>query len=424
MSLRLLASGSNAFGQLANGNTIDAHKFVPCLFADRVEGVNTLSTESGHVLDVACGANHTLVLFERHGDVGGGVTELWGCGDDSKGQLSCSGGSIFKRIDLPLRDYDLGEYTCRLIAVSWETSYVVLSRPRKNDVVVSMGAGDFGNLGASAKRPGSLHLVSFAEILPPATASFVVGFIAAGPRHIIVRLQCTMADQSTCNLLVGWGNSRHGQLGKGTTSFLEHPGIVLLDEREDLLDTFRLGTQHSVFLRTSGGVLGIGSDRKGQLRGIDGVIGVKALGCTWNGTYLVVESGSESDYCIMATGSHIKGQLGRSLLPSSSLAEHVCPAPVQFPFTSSTHHLKKIACGSEHVVCLFDVPSYNGGESETEVWGWGWNEHGNLGNGTTDDVLLPQKIWPGAGERIHRSTAVNVWAGCGTTWIAINERST
>jgi len=58
-------------------------------------------------------------------------------------------------------------------------------------------------------------------------------------------------------------------------------------------------------------------------------------------------------------------------------------------------------------------------EVETEVWGWGWNEHGNLGVGTTDDIKLPARIWPGA--RGGAGRVVGIWAGCGTSWIAFER---
>jgi protein ATS1 len=83
-----------------------------------------------------------------------------------------------------------------------------------------------------------------------------------------------------------------------------------------------------------------------------------------------------------------------------------------------------MATGSEHVLALFGGKDKLFGavteEDETEVWGWGWNEHGNLGVGTTDDIRLPTQIWPGPLERDDRlGTAVGVWAGCGTSWIAL-----
>ena len=70
-------------------------------------------------------------------------------------------------------------------------------------------------------------------------------------------------------------------------------------------------------------------------------------------------------------------------------------------------------CGSEHVLCVL---------GQAEVWGWGWNEHGNLATGSLNDVKAPVRIWPPlsapVGEKMGE--AVGVWAGCGTSWIAVS----
>jgi protein ATS1 len=71
------------------------------------------------------------------------------------------------------------------------------------------------------------------------------------------------------------------------------------------------------------------------------------------------------------------------------------------------------ACGSEHVLCVLES---EGGHAE--VWGWGWNEHGNLATGSLDDVKVPVRIWPSLPAQA-KEKVVGVWAGCGTSWIAV-----
>jgi protein ATS1 len=434
MMTTILASGSNAAGQLANGTTIDSHTFTPCLFEDYAEGA-VRSSASHRVQDIASGANHALILIERRDIAGEILMELWGCGDGSKGQLgpsylndtACAGGvstSTFRRINLPLHEYGLDEYVCRSVASSWQTSYVVLSCPGKSDVVLSMGADDFGALGSGeTKQPGFLHLINFSHILPADTVGLVVESIAAGPRHVIVYLECTLMNGTTRRLLAGWGNSRHGQLGNGITSSLVFPRLISPDDAEDPVVSLGLGVQHSILLHASGRASSFGSDQKRQLHGIDTVTDVKAIACTWNGTYLAV--GSEENWRVLATGSHAKGQLGCAMPSDPNSRGDISLAPVQFPFTASTHRLLAMTCGSEHVLCLFAVTSPNVDcDDGTEVWGWGWNEHGNLGIGSTCDVVLPQKIWPnntGSDELSSQATAVGIWAGCGTSWIAISR---
>jgi len=150
---------------------------------------------------------------------------------------------------------------------------------------------------------------------------------------------------------------------------------------------------------------------------------VQSVHCTWNGTY-VVRSDDSRHSTVFATGSHVKGQLGRIMTPSVESQSTIQPlGPVHFPFASSSRRLVRMASGSEHLLSLFENTRDDSGaetEVEMEVWGWGWNEHGNLGVGTTEDIKLPARIWPpasGGNDRLGK--AVGIWAGCGTSWIAL-----
>ncbi|KAK0433962.1 regulator of chromosome condensation 1/beta-lactamase-inhibitor protein II [Armillaria borealis] len=360
----LVSAGSNAHGQLANGTVDDSHVFSACVFTD-------LPTDC-QIVDLCCGANHTLLLLET----GEGLRELWGCGDGRAGQLGLDWvepSTSFRPITLN-RD----GYTPKLVSASWETSYVVLSRPGQRDVLISMGANDFGDLGVGTSRSvAGIHVVGL-----PCDGENITA-LYAGQHHVVIQVDGAQ--------LVGWGLSRHGQLGE-PKSKVALPRIIPI---EDQIMSLALGAQHTALLLTSGRVTWLGSNRKEQLHGIDMLSDVRMVGCTWNGTYAVIGDR------IYSTGSHSKGQLGRSLtdLPY-----------VEF---SHDHHLKKLACGTEHVLALFDV--VDGGP---EVWGWGWNEHGNLGLGTTEDIRLPVKIWP-RDSASGSGRAADIWAGSGTSWICV-----
>ncbi|KAJ7082519.1 regulator of chromosome condensation 1/beta-lactamase-inhibitor protein II [Mycena crocata] len=389
----LFSAGSNAHGQLANSSCEDSHLFSPCSFSGCLLGGLPDGRKLRHL---AFGANHTLALLETTGEA---KTELWGCGDGRSGQLgpsySSDGGTIFRPLDLSLERNGLTGYHPRLICASWETTYVVLSCQDRPDVLISMGANDFGDLGIGAKRAGKLpakdfHVVTFDHILVDSQALFVES-LASGQHHVVAILK-TAGE----NLIVGWGTSRHGQLGNVDKPFISSPAII---SRDDTIVSAALGHQHTVFLHASGSVSGLGSNKKRQLDGVEAAVHSRSIKCTWNGTYITNATGE-----ILSAGNNANGQLGRDSL-SANLA---C---VEFPFTTSTHRLAKIACGSEHVLASFVVES----TSTTEVWGWGWNEHGNLGVGTTDDVRLPVKIWSSESSQGQ----VKIWAGSGTSWIVV-----
>jgi protein ATS1 len=60
-----------------------------------------------------------------------------------------------------------------------------------------------------------------------------------------------------------------------------------------------------------------------------------------------------------------------------------------------------------------------------ELWAWGWNEHGNLALGHCEDVRMPTRIplpqTDDEAPEMERSVIANIWAGCGTSWVAMKK---
>ncbi|EPQ60060.1 RCC1/BLIP-II protein [Gloeophyllum trabeum ATCC 11539] len=429
MNIGLLCAGSNAYGQLSTGGTEDRHRFSSVLPG--------LPTNTKRILSVSCGANHTLVLLETLNEAGSNSTELWGCGDGRRGQLGPSydkdGGpwTTLRPIDLDLKRQGLDAYTLRLASTSWETSYLVLSTPGKDDVLLSMGSNDYGDLGvgifdAESQKSQACHEVRFNHVLGSEWAARTIRIeaLATGLHHVIALLG---GDDSRrgIQIVAGWGMSRHGQLGHATNppirspAFISIPCLVASDAALGRVIAAGLGHQHTALLHDSGRVTALGSNRKGQLAGIERWRDVKSVGCTWNGTYAVVQRSDQTH--ILACGDNRKGQLGYQDGADSSIPS---------PFTSVTHRLLNMACGSEHVLCLFETRASVSSDwsdqsrTGTEVWGWGWNEHGNLGLGNTEDVPQPVKIWPPRSEEEESAPdgkVLSIWAGCATSWIAVDR---
>ncbi|EKM61316.1 uncharacterized protein PHACADRAFT_168753 [Phanerochaete carnosa HHB-10118-sp] len=426
----LVSAGSNARGQLATGDQEDAHTFTKCCFEGYAPGQLPQGTQT--VVQITCGANHTLLLLERTQDTSSSTRrELWSCGDGSKSQLGSSvveSSSVFVPLNLELQSLGLEGYTVQTVAACWETSFVALTHPDRSDVLLSMGSDDFGNLGIGGTKGKStrcIHRVPFGgECLgtdDPCTIRVLS--LAAGPHHVAIRLSAKLAGRSVQERLVGWGTSRHGQLGDlkitrmgRPVPFVDSPWPVALPVGNTLKE-FSLGNQHSVFLLSSGRLYGIGSNRRGQLNEIDQHKDVSSVSCTWNGTYVVMRQ--NSTWTILSLGASHKGQLGRQIPNEPDHTTGIAPAPVEFPFGADTRELIKVACGSEHVLCLFSLRDALPGDtasSQREVWAWGWNEHGTLGDGTTEDRNFPQKVWP-PDESSRR--AVDISAGCGNSWIVL-----
>ncbi|TBU26608.1 RCC1/BLIP-II [Dichomitus squalens] len=455
--LTLLSTGSNSCGQLGIGNIDDVHRFTPCIF--RGAALGSLPEHVVGIERIACGGNHTLALL-RTDD---GKTKLWGCGDGRKGQLGPSytsevrekaeNAAVFRRLDLGAHLERAGilsdiseEYDIRLIAAGWETTYAVLSYPNRSDVLLSMGSDDYGNLGIDTNTRRTMHDVYVVDLRRAVRASdnsmgtITVLSLCAGPHHTIVHVRLRDPDGSSVTYFAGWGASRHGQLGPILDSSARpvptcpKPVLIPSATPTDVCASIALGRHHTVYMQTSGNLVGLGSNRKGQLDELSTLVDVEQIGCTWNGTYALLRSGG-----VVATGSNTHSQLGRGptvLVPQSALQ------PVAFLFSSKTHRVASLVCGSEHVLCLVDASHPEGqNRPHREVWGWGWNEHGNLGTGGTADTDVPLRVWPPASSAASRRDAdaddltqsqegsgnqrhgdvLNVWAGCGTSWILVRK---
>ncbi|KAH9030288.1 RCC1/BLIP-II [Lactarius hengduanensis] len=398
--LLLYAAGSNGRGQLATADLQDAYTFTPCTFSGCQRGALPPGTLS--VIAVKGGSNHSLALLSRpnHPRI-----EVWGCGDGTKGQLGPTyvneagdNRVIFRRIALPLEDHGLAGYEISHVAACWETSFFVLTKDGQHDVLISMGGDDFGDLGIGGlgtenRKAHPFHIIGFTHIVGPDAHGLSITNITTGPHHAVALLRAGNKQH-----VAGWGTARHGQLGPlhapsgRALPFSPLPVAINLpiDVQFDPVRSMRAGNQHSLFLHASGRVSALGSDAKGQLRGLHTAEDVQAISCSWNGSYLQTRTG------LLSAGANTHGQLGREGVSKTALG------PVNVPDTS---RVVDFVCGSEHVLCVLES------QGQTEVWGWGWNEHGNLATGSLSDVKAPVRIWPPspaqAGEKRGR------WLGCG-----------
>ncbi|EIW87311.1 RCC1 BLIP-II [Coniophora puteana RWD-64-598 SS2] len=382
--------------------------------------------------------------------------ELWGSGDGSRGQLGAAyqaaqargafaTTSVFRRLEVVVPGASASaagalELEVRDVAAAWETSYVVFGGGggSDSDVVVAMGSDEFGALGGGGGGGGGEDgevVVPIERVLPRSKTSTAsadgqvvrVLSIAASFRHVFAHISLDNSNHNNSNnnfngtnsnstYLLSWGAHRHGQRGPKASSPL--PTLTPSHGTTQIA----LGKEHTLILDESGRVSGLGSDRKGQLRGLERVEGAVHVGCTWAGTFCVVRRYGVAQ--VFAAGDNARGQLGRG-------AAGPGPGYVGFPFSHESKGLEGLACGSEHVLALFAARTEGEGEGEEgdgdrEVWGWGWNEHGNLGLGHTEDVLRPTRIWPppdpsSATAEMVCGRVLNVWGGCGTSWIAVQK---
>ncbi|KAH8834983.1 regulator of chromosome condensation 1/beta-lactamase-inhibitor protein II [Flagelloscypha sp. PMI_526] len=437
----LVACGSNSAGQLGTNDVEDHHTFQQCYFLDHLLPSTTISIT--RILDIACGANHSVILLERSIENSTTTTELWATGDGLKGQLGntellrqhAAGSSrVFRPVDFG-QDPQIKEaietwkMKPKLVAAAWETTYVVFEGEHRDDLLVSMGSDDWGSLGApKLMQPNASENTRIIDLSKwtPKMGLLKISALRSGPHHVVVQVAGNANDghQTQSELVLGWGRCRHGQLGPeyqpgpSTSSskaqlhpYLNRPHII-----SSLMSTsplLALGAQHSISAASDSKALqALGCNKKGQqnvLRSLKEQASpiIAALDCTWNGTYVLSQ-----DRTLFSGGSWERGQLGRGHAMQGT------PGPVAFPGNSKPF---SIACGTEHVLAICrDILS-----SDT-VYGWGWNEHGNLGlgSGKTADVWEPVCIWPPDDttmkiQAAQRTQVTGIWAGSATSWISL-----
>lgn len=430
---------------MSTDDAIDKHTFATCSFYTSSSHLPPTVTS---IVSAAFGANHTVVLCEN-ADVTPPERCIWGTGDGTRGQLGTGiemevrrfrrlrvGDHVFKG------QYDKGGDIVH-IGACWATTYIVC-RPtgspvglsRTSDILVSVGANDFGELGAA--QSSAITIVSFANAIhasglvpssPPPV--FRVERLATGLHHVIVVLHIALIDGSIHEIIVGWGASRNGQLeihqheefdaaqiassasmkpvkqptrkSNGTAAFLNTPTHLYTVPGDEKVLSMALGQQHSVILiqKKDGStkVLCGGSNRKGQLGFTSEIITMplRSVDCTWNGTYFETSSepgdaGGEGGFSILAAGSGEMGQLGRGIarttahpLPGPSVTVgfnvSVSPAPassravnsqVIFPALIQKARLDSLVCGSEHVVATLSYESEERGDTAGTVEREAW----------------------------------------------------
>jgi protein ATS1 len=424
MPLRLLSAGSNAKGQLGIGNDEDAHTFQPCLFSQGDSISRNLPSGTHSIINISGGANHTLLLLEV--ELSSRVErQLWACGDNQEHQITFHESSsetvsltralsTFRRLSLPEMANDtsfIGD-----IAAAWQTSYIVLRPEKSDDFILSNGSNNFGALGNGSDKvsSGSSRICLRNLFSETALEDCVlrVAKINSGPRHVVVLVHAVKNGTTIRAILIGWGACRHGELGpraelglKGKpVPFLSTPALIhTAIEHGEVVDV-ATGLHHTLMLHESGRVTALGSDRYGQCTVIRTWPGVVAIGCTWNSSYAVVDNGLQQ---VLAAGNNAHGQLGSiDSFPESTMS---------IPTARNGDNLLRIACGSEHVLVL---PQQHHSLTAAHIYAWGWNEHGNLGLGHTDDVSVPMTIdfnFTGS----QRLSPIGIWAGCGTSWMAL-----
>ncbi|KAJ9106024.1 hypothetical protein QFC20_004084 [Naganishia adeliensis] len=214
----LLAAGSNGASQLGIGHRDDV---------------------SSNVIDLASGANHSLLLLLSNGS---SRRQVWITGTNEYHQLGPQFSTqttlgVWTPLDVNVLLCGAGIPSSTAIihepiaiGCSWTTSSIVFSRiqdgERLSDVVISFGTNDFGELGcgtttndkgSSSKSVTIVRLPGWQGAVSASTdpkERMSVEHLAVGQRHMacVCRFSSSEGQDSSKQRVYGWGAARHGQL--------------------------------------------------------------------------------------------------------------------------------------------------------------------------------------------------------------------
>jgi len=189
-----------------------------------------------------------------------------------------------------------------------------------------------------------------------------------------------------------WGSNDFGQLGDGTRRRSSAPVDVkgLTPDQMAAIAGFSSGGYHTCLIVNPGTVYCWGRNDSGQLGNgttADSALPVQVQGLT---SAVVVATGMQhtcammGDGSVACWGSNEKGQLGDGTTTMSPVPVEVAGAGA--PGGVSLSYVTVMA-GGFHSCAISDVPAPAEGVSC-----WGFNAHGQLGNGTNVDSLVPVDV--------------------------------
>lgn len=346
--------GSNEFGQLGDGTTINTNKPVK---------VSTAGKPKPEVAGLTAGKSHTCMLLKDKTVQCWGKNDFGQLGVDSKTTLASN-----VPVTVPLKDVVLvtagGSHTCA---------------KQIDNTVYCWGNNEAGQLGVSnITTPKSDAPVKVGDSITG--KALIATTLSAGKVHT-----CAVVTDSSVRC---WGSNDSEQLGVGKIANSSVPLAVMGADGKSLIDiaSVSAGGAHTCVVTTKGGSLCWGYNDEGQL-GVDSKTiptsnnpkpVLDSNGTTVTGINLVSSGGSHT--CERSTGSTIKcfGYNASGQLGSGNAASQSAAIPID-----GLLGVTAVSAGLNHTCVMIDSKA---------VKCWGSNKYGQLGDGTNDNKNVPTAI--------------------------------
>jgi alpha-tubulin suppressor-like RCC1 family protein len=345
--------GSDVSGKLGDNNVSPSYNVTnnDSFYPQRVHGPGNVGYLNG-IIAISAGEGHNMALMSN------GTVWTWGW--NGVAQL---GDGTTNDAHTPVQVSGLSN----IVAISGRGYHCLALR--RDGTVWSWGWNVWGQLGINSTAT-TLVPVQVMQLTNPATIS--AGYMVS------------VALMSNGTVQV-WGTGPKGELGQG--SFTDHS--YLPEQVKGLSNVVSVSAdfQEPEALKSDGTIWMWGWNNLGQL-GIGNESDTNIPTQVLNLTNMIFagQTGDRdncairADHTVWTWGRNYNGQLG---IGTNDMDPH--PIPVQMP-----------PFGNGYVV-MVQTPDWHSLalESDGTLWGWGANDHGQLGNGTTNEADSPTLVqWP------------------------------
>jgi len=336
----LWAWGYNVYGQLGNGT-----------YTSSTTPVQE-NTYSNQWVSIAAGAYHTVAL-QSDGT-------LWAWGYNGYGEL----GNGTTDIKLSPTQESTGATDWVNIAAGYYHTIAIKS----DGTLWAWGRNNYGQLGDGTTDN---------KLIPTQESTEATDWenISGGIYHT--------ASIKNNGTLWAWGYNGYGQIGDNTTDSKSIPAQESTEATN--WESIAAGRYHTVAIKSDGTLWAWGYNYYGQLG--DGTTSNRRVptqerteATDWKHTvaFYYHTIAIKNDNTLWAWGYNHYGQLGDGTIKNKSIPTKE---------SSSITDWESVSAGGYHTIAT----RHNG-----TLWTWGYNNHGQLGNGTTSNKILPTQENTGA----------------------------